>query len=367
MLNNTMVSSEGLPVVLFGYESSTFTAKVRLALKLKQIPYYFVEVPSMMPRPLLVKLFNLTYRKIPVLAIGTDVYCDSSIILEALEHQFPASNGYQSLYPRDATGRTNQALIRGFASYWTDRPLFRVTTGLIPGSVWRTSFGEDRAKLIGHKLDPDKLEKKLPENLSKLDLQLSLLEDLFREADDEWVFWTPEPSAADIAIWYQLNWGMDIAAGKGIYNLTGGRTEDTKDKLGATSVFNKERYPATWLWFERFKIHMDRLPDVETKIGEVEVEKLLTSVRDQGPKLLPTPAAPHFELDKQNGLVQGTIVSVVPDDTGRDDPSFGELVAITPEEVVIRPLSKNVRPLVDARIHFPRLGFVIRVAKDKKL
>jgi glutathione S-transferase len=273
----------------------------------------------MMPRPILVKLFNLTYRKIPVLAIGHDVYCDTSIILEALEQQFPASLGYSSLYPRDATGRTNQALIRGFASFWTDRPFFRVTTGLIPGSVWRTSFGEDRAKLIGHKLDPEKLEKKLPQNLSNLDLQLSLFEDLFREADDEWVFWTPEPSLADISIWYQLNWGLEMAAGKGIYNLTGGGTEDTAGREGAESVFNKERYPATYLWFERFKVHMERLENVEKKISEEQAEKMLAGVPDTGPKVLPTPAKPHANLDQKNGLVPGATVSIAPDDTGRDE------------------------------------------------
>lgn len=286
-------------------------------MRLKQIPYYFVTVPSMMPRPIFTKLFNLTYRKIPVLTIGHSVYCDTSLILEALEAQFPASAGYQSLYPRDITGRSNQALIRGLASFWTDKPLFRVTTGLIPGSVWRTSFGQDRAKLIGHKLDADKLEKKLPENLSKLDTQLSLFEDLFREADDEWLFNTPYPSAADIAVWYQLNWGMDIAAGKGIYNLTGGGTEDT-NAIGANSVFNKLRYPATSAWFERFKKYMDELPSVEKGLSEEDVTKLLTGLPEVGPQLLATPAPAHADMDERNGLVRGVAVSVAPDDTGRD-------------------------------------------------
>ena len=78
----------------------------------------FMTVPPMMPRPLLRDFFHLTYRKIPVLAIGRDVYCDTSIILEALEHIF--CDGFRTLYPPAADGRTNRALIRGFASYWTD-------------------------------------------------------------------------------------------------------------------------------------------------------------------------------------------------------------------------------------------------------
>lgn len=51
-------------------------------------------------------------------------------------------------------------------------PFYRVTTGMIPPSVWRTDFATDRAGLIGHKLDPDKLEAKLPRNYSNLDMHL---------------------------------------------------------------------------------------------------------------------------------------------------------------------------------------------------
>ena len=157
-----------------------------------------------MPRPILKDNFHLTYRKIPVLAIGHEVsrsspfigslmltvspqvYCDTSLIIEVLEHLF--SNDHPLIYPPAADGNTNRAIIRGLASYWTDvsacissrpnlvsygqRPFFRVTTGLIPPSVWRTHFGTDRARLIGHKLNPDKLEAKIPRNLSGLDLHL---------------------------------------------------------------------------------------------------------------------------------------------------------------------------------------------------
>lgn len=255
------------PVVLFGYDSSPFTQKIRLALRLKQIPYTFVTVPSMLPRPVLSENFHLFYRKIPVLALGRDLYCDTSIILEAVEHHFPETEGYGTLYPAAQDGRSYRALIRGFASYWTDRPLFRMTTGLIPSSVWRTRFGEDRAGLIGHKLDPAKLEKKVPGNLAGLDMHLSILEPLFREADragkgggksGPWIFSTERPSLADISLYYQLDWGQEIAAGRNISNLTGGGTADT-NTAGASSVLNAERYPALCAWFDRFRQFVDGL------------------------------------------------------------------------------------------------------------
>ncbi len=308
-------------VVLFGYEASTFTLKIRLALKLKQIPYTFVAVPSMMPRPLLKDNFNLTYRKIPVLAMGREVYCDTSLIIEALEHFFPESEGYQSLYPLAADGRNYRALIRGFASYWTDRPLFRITCGLMPASIWRSSFGRDREGLIGHKIDAEKLEKKLPENLSRLDQQLSMIEPLFENQNGGFVFSTPAPSLADISLYYQLEWGSDMAAGRSQNNLTGGETKDT-DTDGVAPVFNMQRYPGTFTWFGMMKSYFDNLPSTEKTAGDFsDVLKQMKEAPNLGPKslLLPTPNPSQADLDKQSGLTEGAVISVVPDDTGRDE------------------------------------------------
>jgi glutathione S-transferase len=275
-----------------------------------------------MPRPFLLNTFGLTYRKIPVCIIGQELYCDTSIILEALELFFPPSAGYASLYPQVADGRSYRPLMRGFASYWTDRPLFRFTTGLIPGSVWRTSFGTDRSGLIGHKLDPEKLEKKIPLNLSGLDMQLSMLEPLFNDDMGEpWIFSTRAPSAADISLYYQLKWGNDIAAGRYISDLTGGGTEDT-DTVGAASVFNPKRYPGICKWFEAFTKYIEGLPDVEKKITEeegLEILKKSKKLESTDIPLIPTAAPPHKELDTRNGLHVGGKVSVAPDDTGRNE------------------------------------------------
>lgn len=308
-------------VALFGYESSTFTIKVRHVLRLKQIPYTFVTVPSMMPRPLLRDNFHLTYRKIPVLAIGRDIYCDTSLICEALEHFFPKSEGYNSLYPSAADGRNYRPLIRGFASYWTDRPLFRVTCGLMPASIWRSSFGTDRAQLIGHKLDPDKLERKLPENLLRLDMQLSMLEPLFAETEGPWIFSTSAPSMADISVYYQLLWGSDIAAGRLVSNLTNGGASDTELE-GASPVFNAQRYPGVWAWYRRVQNYFDGLPPMEDKTTPIEsVIEQMKKAPNLGKKslLLPTPRSTHVELDNKTGLTEGSLVSVTPDDTGRDE------------------------------------------------
>ncbi|KAL2413639.1 hypothetical protein ABEF95_002821 [Exophiala dermatitidis] len=353
----------------------------------------------------------------------TQIYIDTSLILEVLEHQFPSSKGYGTLYPSPSPSATesnnrssnssspynrHRPLIRGFASYWTDKPLFRVTTGLIPSTVWRSKFGTDRADLIGHSLDAEKLERKVPENLSALDLHLSLLEPLFQGSTTtggQWIFDGETPSAADIALYYQLDWGEKISRGEGVADLSGGEVENgleatslgkqegTGMGVGVASVFNEQRYPGLSAWFARVKKFFDGLTSTETRVeksDEVKIQQILEEIKawpladghtggsgEGGERmsrsigvsanipLLPTPAGSHVSLDKRNGLVLRVVVSVAPDDTGRSSPSIGTLLAITPEEVVIAPKEegKPTGPTVgvgQVRVHFPRLGFVVR-------
>lgn len=365
------------PVVLFGYDSSLFTQKVRFALRVKQIPYSFCVVPSMMPRPLLKDHLNITYRKIPVLAIGKEIYIDTSIICEAMEHHFPPSRGYGSLHPTSDNGRSFRSLSRGIASFWTDRPLFRATCGLMPASVWRSSFGKDRAGLIGHKLDPDKLERKIPEKLNEVDSHLSLLEELLANTTEEypWIFETKALGLIDVAFWSQLDWAEKVSRGEGVENLTGGEAPGGQYE-GMQAVFNSDRYPKTLAWFHNVKKYYDSLPLLERKVEEKDskgVDKVLSLLNgvksDHNIDLISTPASAYKELNERNGLHKGAHVDVTPDDTGRGDPSRGYLEALTPEEIVIAPqeVSTSGKAIQGIRLHFPRIGFVIRPVKSVHL
>ena len=323
----------------------------------------------MLPRPVLTTTFGLSYRKIPILAIGRDVYCDTSIIIEALEHQFSASNGWGTVYPsvvgEGGSEWDYSGLVKAMVAWWTDRSLFRTTTGLIPSSAWSTSFGADRANLIGHKLDPSKLGAKIPQNLSTLDLHLSLLEPTLQSS--RWLLPVKIPSLADLSVFYQLRWGTDIAAGKGIYNLTAGGTGDTVTPV-TDSVFSKERYPSVWRWFHDFESYVAALPDLESPIDPAtsnwKAGLAACKLSSWEEILLSTPAPSHPSLDGDRGLVPGASVSIAPDDTGRDHPTLGKLVAIGVEEVVIEPEAERE---VDVRVHFPRLGFVVRSVGETKL
>lgn len=341
----------------------------------------------MMPRPILVDNFNLTYRKIPVLAIGRDIVIDTSLIVEYL-HGHPELRAWREQQRQqdeykgqeihhDVRGRS---LARAFSSFFTDRPLFRLTTGLIPSVVWRTKFGEDRAGLIGHQLDPAKLERKVPRNLASLDTYLSLLEPMFdADADGDggrnaWVLGTEKPSLADVSLYYQLEWGEKISRGEGIEDLTGGGAGDGTGE-GMGKVFNEKRYSGLWDWFHRFEDYIDALPVVETRLEKEDAERVevvMRALKDTAVGddvlMLSTPNPRLDDLEERLGIKYGRQVSIAPDDTGKGDPTVGKLIGLSPEEIVIEPDTIEGKARVEGiRLHFPRVGFVVSPLRDSKL
>jgi glutathione S-transferase len=72
--------------------------------------------------------------------------------------------------------------------------------------------------------------------------------------------------------------------------------------------------------------------------------------------------AKDWSSEGQNvGLKPGDWVSVTPDDYG--NPVFGSLLAWKAEEVVIRHEDPSVGRV---NLHFPRAGFDVRPAEEKK-
>jgi hypothetical protein len=66
---------------------SAFGYKVRQYLTVTSIPYVRVDLPLNPPRSELLQL-GIQYGRVPVLAIGKDIYCDSSLQLAALQATF---------------------------------------------------------------------------------------------------------------------------------------------------------------------------------------------------------------------------------------------------------------------------------------
>ena len=98
-----------------------------------------------MPRPELSDLLGVTYRRIPVLAIGNDVYCDTSVIATALENRFPSSEGYGTLFPpRVGSDKADTGAVMAMMMYWTDRTVFILGASSISFAKLPKSFVDDR-------------------------------------------------------------------------------------------------------------------------------------------------------------------------------------------------------------------------------
>lgn len=99
-----------------------------------------------LPRPELSEKLGVSYRRIPILAIGNDVYCDSSLIASALERRFPTSEGYKSIFPpRKGGGKADTGLVKLLTLYWTDRKLFGMSAESLPYAKFPPAFIKDRS------------------------------------------------------------------------------------------------------------------------------------------------------------------------------------------------------------------------------
>ena len=136
-------------IILHHYPTSPFSEKIRLVLGFKNLAWKSVIIPSIMPKPDVVALTG-GYRKTPFMQIGSDVYCDSALICDVLEHVQPAP----TLYPESHKG-----LARVLAQ-WADTTLFwaAMAYSLQPkgaaaafaagGPDFIKAFGADRAAMF---------------------------------------------------------------------------------------------------------------------------------------------------------------------------------------------------------------------------
>src|SRR5580698_9957432 len=123
-------------IIFHNFATSPFSEKVRLVFGMKKLAWRSVEIPSMLPKPLLAPLTG-GYRKTPVMQIGADVYCDTQIILRELERRYPTP----SIFP------VKNGLAYGMG-LWTDRPFFMASVGIVFGEIGHMvpeAFKQDRA------------------------------------------------------------------------------------------------------------------------------------------------------------------------------------------------------------------------------
>lgn len=186
-----MASEQTPPVVLFCYPLSPYSIKISTYLDLRKIPYIECPQPVTWPRPDLQQL-GINYRRIPLLAIGKDIYCDTSLILEKLEALFPG----QKLGHRGADGKAQESLL----DQWSQSALMKTAGSLLPSTMpllHDATFVADRKALWGIDFSPDLMEKARPNALNDLESHLRVI-DGFLSDGRRWLSGSDDISLADI-------------------------------------------------------------------------------------------------------------------------------------------------------------------------
>jgi glutathione S-transferase len=299
-------------IILHHYDTSPYAEKVRIGLGLKGLAWASVELPQIMPKPNLTALTG-GYRKTPVLQIGADIYCDSQLIMRELERRHPTP----SFYP---AGRGAADAL----AWWAEKTMFLPAVSIAFAKrpeVLPKGFLEDRAKFSGRNIDPVVMLAAVPNQLDQLRAHFDWLDQTL--ADGRSFLQGRAVGLSDLAAYHPV-WYLRQNFGSAAAPLDG--------------------FPRLLSWAERVAAigHGRRSP--MTSEQALDVARTATSI-----------AKASTDAKDPIGRKPGQVVSVTPDDTGRD-PVIGELVTSGIDEIVIR---RRDPAIGEVCVHFPRAGFVV--------
>jgi glutathione S-transferase len=312
-------------LILHHYPSSPFSEKVRLILGYKKLPWRSVMIPAVMPKPDVLALTG-GYRKTPVLQVGADIYCDTALICDVLEHLRPEP----TLYPPHLKG-----VCRIFAQ-WADSSLFWAAMGynLQPRGAAHVfakappeaqkAFAEDRKAMSGNmvRLRPG----------DATSAYRSYLRRLANMVDEHDFLFGAEPCVADFAayhgIWYTRTQVPVLA-----------------DILNAT--------PSVGEWMNRMEA-----------IGHGAMTKFdAASAIAVANAAAPEPAGANLLVDSafqdDHAIPLGTRVTIAAESFG-PELTEGDLIAATRTHYSLK--REDPRTGV-VHVHFPRIGYVLRKAE----
>ncbi|KAF2131843.1 hypothetical protein P153DRAFT_429100 [Dothidotthia symphoricarpi CBS 119687] len=322
--------------ILFYYKGSVYSQRVLCYLWLRGIEFDECIQPPVMPRPDLSSL-DVAYRRIPLMAIGKDVYCDSRLIISKLESTYPNS----TLAPATSADAGVRKL---FESWTVDGGIFINAVKLMPywtpGSfLSNEAFVDDRAQLSGRRMTAELMKAGRPNGLQHIRQALDMLENTFLADDRKWILDTKEPSLADLDAIWPFAWLI--------------LDQFMKGALSEEHI-NETIYPKTYAWVRRFMVEVEkgkgRSPEPNTLDGKIMSNRILGSST--------SPEVTTFIVNDPLMVQAGDEVEVFPSDYGQNNKDRGTLVGLTTHEVVIR----NKKGL---HLHFPRWNYCIeKLAPD---
>ena len=297
-------------ILFHHYPASPFSEKVRVLFGIKRLAWTEVVEPTIMPKPELTVLTG-GYRRIPVLQIGADIYCDTSVIMSELEHRFPDP---KVIHAAD-----------WMVNAWADRLLFQAAVTIIFGTIGEqvpAAFIKDREALSGNSFDLKRMKAAVPDAKGQFRAMAAWIEQALA-GGRSWLGGNA-PSLADIASYMNI-WFYRSALAQDC------------DALLADM-------PQLATWRERISAIGH---GTHTSISPTEAVAAAAAAE-------PMPAA-HIAHDARDaeGLARGSAVFVMANDYGRD-PISGTLLAANRERIVIAREHQSVGRV---HVHFPRAGF----------
>jgi glutathione S-transferase len=300
-------------IILHQYVNSPFSEKIRKILAHKKIRWRSVEQPVIMPKPKLVPLTG-GYRRIPVLQLGADIYCDTGIIIRKLDELFPEP----SIYPAGLEAACHAI------NLWADRRFFFSTTPVIfqkLAPLVGPEFIEDRRRMMSGASFAE-LNSNASDALNQVRAFLDMLD---RSLQRQQFVMGASFSLADAACFHPI-WFL--------------RAEPSSFALA-------QKHEALKRWFDQ----IDAMGYGD--VTPMDADEALEVARTSDPQ-----AIDAFDADDPNPLAPGARVSITPDDYGFE-PITGSVVASTVYEVAIRREDPQLGAIVN---HFPKVGFRINAA-----
>ena len=306
-------------LILHHYPNSPFAEKVRLMLGYKGLAWKSVFIPMIMPKPDLTALTG-GYRKTPVLQIGADIYCDTALICDVLEHIAPTP----TLYPDAVKGAAR------IVAQWADSALFTAAMAwnFQPAGVAQVFAGAPAEGVQAFVADRAAMRGGAP-RMASADAGATYKSYLRRLASmlhgQDFLFGA-QPCVADFAAYHPL-W------------FTQERTPALAGILDAT--------PDVQAWMARMKAigHGASSP--------CRAEEALALARSA------TPVAVQGEVfQDEHGIALGSTVVIAADNFGQE-PTEGELIAATRTRYTLRRTDERAGTV---HVHFPRVGFTLKKA-----
>ena len=306
-------------ILLHHYPLSPFAEKIRLILGYKKLNWQSVHIPMYMPKPDVVALTG-GHRRTPFMQIGADIYCDTSLICDVLEHIAPTP----TLYPDAVKGAAR------IVAQWADSLVFPVAMAynFQPAGAahvlanWSPEdvkvFVQDRTTMRGG-------APRMPA-ADAIGMYKSYLRRLSHMLEQHPFLLGDAPCVADFSAyhptWYTLRQVPPLAD---ILDLT----PNVKD----------------WL------LRMEKWGHgTHTDISSAQALEIAHSSKPED--------VSHEPFIDHHGIALGSQVVITAESFGLE-PSAGELMAATRTRYTIRRHDPRAGTV---HVHFPRVGFVLKKA-----